>query len=469
MNMRRKGFVKTMLGLFAASTLVMSTGAAAIAQSALTANWTASITYQNIGQNDTPVTISFYQEGSTNPVVLGPAQLPASNPLKKGAATSYFVGNLTDPNFTSGNAVMSSNEQLAATVVQFSNDPGFRMRLLYNGFPDSKSSSQYLVATTLLNRFESTTVFSIQNAESQDIQATINFYDADAGGQLAGTVTHTIPRNSSKFIAMNDANDTGGLGGRTILNGSAIVTAKIANTNTDAKVVVAASEYFIAKPLASNFEGIPLSEAANTIYMATGLCRAFNNDSFYAIQNTSLTDNAQVTITYFDLNGNQKAQDGPRTIGPGQKYSANTCVVNGGVDMTGFSGSARITSNGAPIVAIGKVINSLQAGSEEKRDYRTAFLSERQGYQKLSLPFIRWANNDRFNAANNTGQFQRAFIAIQNVGQSAVNNVVVRYIDTDGNTVGTHTIPSIAPGAKANSNPETAGALGQQGMNPGEF
>jgi hypothetical protein len=71
MNMRRKGFVRTMLGVLAASTMVMSTGAAAIAQSALDANWTVSITYQNIGDADTPVTVDFYNEGSTTPVTLG--------------------------------------------------------------------------------------------------------------------------------------------------------------------------------------------------------------------------------------------------------------------------------------------------------------------------------------------------------------------------------------------------------------
>ncbi len=95
-------------------------------------------------------------------------------------------------------------------VVQFSQTTGYKMRLLSNGFQTADVSDQYLVATTLLNKFNWTTVFSIQNTENAAINATVRFYDADNNGVLAATKVHEeIPANSSKYIDMSVAADTG--------------------------------------------------------------------------------------------------------------------------------------------------------------------------------------------------------------------------------------------------------------------
>lgn len=471
MQIKRKLVAKAASGLLAVG-LLLATAMPALAQEpgpARDANWTVSITYANIGNQATPVTLSLYPEGSATPITLSASQLgEASNPLEAGAATSFFVGRVSDPNFANGNGVMSSEQPLAATVVQFSQDPGYFMRLLYNGFPDSKSSSQYLISTALKNQFGRTTVFSIQNTESQAIDATIEFIDA-SNGSTASTQTFEIPANSSKFIEMDDPADTGINAGS--FNGSAVVTAELAGSDTEAEVVAAASEYYVDRPVATNFEGLPLAEAANTLYMATGLCQRFGLDTFYAIQNASLTDNANnVTITYYDTSGAQIKTEDVGQIGPGQKYSARTCLDYGGAaadpDMVNFSGSAVITSDGAPLVAIGKAQNSINAGGPDTESVLTAFLGEPSGYTNVSQPFVRWANDSRFNAS--TGGEQRAFIAIQNVDPNNNANVSVEYVDNTGAVVATENF-NIPPRAKANSNPNNAGALGQNGMNPGEF
>ncbi len=427
-----------------------------------------------LAQLDTPVTLYLYPEGSSTPVELGPTALPASNPLKAGAATSFFVGSVNNPTFTQGNGVMSSGQPVVATVVQFSPDPGFKMRLLYNGFSDSKSATQYLVATTLLKKFWRTTVFSIQNTESEDIDVKVNFYNADTNpAKLEVTKDLVIPANSSKFIEMDNPADTGLPASTTVFNGSAIITAKLKGTQTDAQVVAAASEYYVDRKVATNFEGQPLSDGGTLINMATALCRRFGLQTFYAIQNASLTQATTVTIRYFNLDGTQKAVDGPINVNAGGKTSPNTCLPSDGTDMTNFTGSATIESTGGvPIVVIGKAQGELPTPPAAQADFLTAFLGEKTGADKLALPFVRWASDATFNDPANNGGKQRTFIAIQNIGDTPIpaGQLKVIYRDVDGATIATDTNDvALAPKAKFNSDANAAGALGQLGMNAGEF
>ena len=472
MDIKRNFLNKIAPGLLAAG-ILLATVNPALAQSALDANWTVSITYHNISDQDTPVTLNLFPEGSSTPIVLGPEDLPASNPLQAGAASSFFVGSVNNPDFTQGNGIMASQQPLAATVVQFSQDDNFRMRLLYNGLDSSKSSDQFLVATTLLNKFDRTTVFSVQNTENQAIDVTVNFYDADAAGALAATSEFSITANSSKFINMSEPADTN-LGSRTVFNGSAIITAALADTDQPAEVVAAASEYYVDRPVASNFEGQPLADAANRLFMATALCQQFGLDTFYAIQNASLTEDATVNITYYDLEGAEKGTQGPIQIGPGQKASPHTCnldleggAVNVDPTMNGFTGSAVITSTGAPIVATGKAQASpLRPVDPRYQDVLTTFNGQSIGAQELAMPFVRWANDARFAAS--MGEQQRTYIAIQNVGDTTAEGVQAIYLDVNGDTIATATF-DIPARTKQNTDANAAGALGQGGMNEGEF
>lgn len=431
--------------------------------SARTASWVISVTYQNVGASAASVTVDFYPEGSGTPVVYDAGQ------LQSGAAASFFIGSVSGvPQGFRGSAVMSSNEPLIATVVQFSQEAGFKMRMLSNGFSSSDAANQYLVATALKDRFSRTTVFSIQNTESAPIVATVNLYDADNAGTLVATKQHTIPGGSSKYVEMDNAATTGLAPGLASFNGSAIVTAVLASDNTTpAKVVAAASELYTDKNVGANFEGLPVSRAANTIYMATALCKRFGLDTYYAVQNASLTDSATINVTYYNTDGTQKTVDGPYPIGPGQKKSITTCTPSSGVNMADFTGSAKLTSTGAPIVAIGKA-QGMAGASAATADVFTAFMGEAQGASKLGLPFVRWASDANFNAASNMGGKQRTFIAIQNLESSPIQVNVKYYGKSGGTPIATQTL-TIAANAKGNSDANAAGALGQQGMNAGEF
>jgi hypothetical protein len=83
--------------------------------------------------------------------------------------------------------------------------------------------------------------------------------------------------------------------------------------------------------------------------------------------------------------------------------------------------------------------------------FSTAFNGEAAGTDKLALPYVRWTSDTRYN--DGTGQRQRTFIAVTNVGDAAIGPVTVRYIDRAGATIGTHTIATIAAKGKAPSTP----------------
>lgn len=437
------------------------------AQSAKNASWVVSVTYQNVGTGPATINVNFYPEGDGNPISFDPLSIvDGETTLAAGAGKSFYIGRVSGlADGFNGSAVVSSTQPLVVSVVQFSNDSGVNMRLLSNGFDSDAASSQYLIATALLNKFNRTTVFSIQNTEAEPIVATVKLYDADDNGNLASTKDFTIPGGSTKYIDMSNPADTGLSASTTVFNGSAIVTAVLSSDgSTPGKVVAAANEYYTNRPVAASFEGIPLAQAASTIYMGTGVCENFNLDTYYAVQNASLTDNAFVEVVYRDTTGAVVATDGRYEIGPGQKVSIKTCEPSDGTNMAGFSGSAVInsydadtgTTAGAPIVAIGKAQNSINAGSADKADVFTAFLGQSAGSSKVALPYVRWATDADFSSTSD-GSRQRSFLAIQNLENSEIK-VVVSYRDKDGNETGSQTL-TIPAYAKANSNANSAGAL----------
>ena len=460
------------LGVVGASNVVL-------AQSAKSASWSVSITYQNVGDDASTMIVNFYEEGSDTAITFNPLEGIGDGTLAAGAGASFWIGSVDDiADGWRGSAVVSSSQPLVATVVQFSGDAGVdTMRLLSNGFQTSDASSQYLIATVLLNKFSRTTVFSIQNTESSAIDATVNFYDADDNGNLASTITHDIPAYSTKYVDMSNTSDTGLPGTTTVFNGSAIVTAVLDGTTTSANVVAAAGEYYTNRGLAANFEGLPLSRADTTIYLATGICENFGLDTYYAVQNASLTGSAFIEVTYRNTAGNTVATDGRYEIGPGQKYSIITCSPSDSTDMHAFSGSAVInsydaatgTTEGAPIVAIGKAATSINYPTSGSTNAFTAFMSEPVGVSKIALPFIRWASNANFVASQPSKQ--RSYIAIQNLEATEIK-VNLTYKDRNGVTAGSTQTLTIPAYSKGNSDPNGAGAVAggaALGMNDGEF
>ena len=453
-------------------------GISTASAAARTLSWVVSITYQNVGTSATTVEVDFYEEESGT-LITTFEPLGTGNTLAAGAGASFYIGAVSavSEGFR-GNAVMKSQQPLVATVVQFtqetkSDGSKYPVRMMSNAFQSADGSKQYLIATTLKEKFNRTSIFSIQNTGGAAVDATVRFYDAENNGSLKSTKVFTIPGNSSKYIEMDSVDDTGI--SDSVFNGSAIVSVPDGST-----VVAAASELSTNTDIGANFEGLPLSKAGNKIYMATALCAKFGMDTFYAVENASVTpgENATISVTYKNLNGTTKAVDGPYTIGPGQKKSIITCTPSDGTNMSDFTGAATISTGtgDAPIVVIGKGQCSSSACTSDKEFVYTAFLGEKEGASSLAMPYVRWSENCAYNGPIpgcdpttpiNDGGKQRAYIAIQNL-ESTSSKIVVEYWDKDGTVVGSETL-TIEPGSKQNSTAESAGALGKSGMNPGEF
>lgn len=424
-----------LIPLLAASAIAMGSLGIARADTAYTASFTTSITYQNIGSGTATVVVTFYAENS------GTAINGGSYTLAPGASSSLFAGNVAGlPAGFRGSAVLSSNEPIAATMVQISTGTGtlVRNRPLSNGL--AEGANNVLLATVLRNRFDTTSRFAIQNTESTPINFTLRIFNADAGGALVATDTkNNVPPNSAIYY------DMGTLAGiPDNFNGSATIEAT-------GRVVASVMELSVSGVAASAFEGV--TGGSNTVYMPTALCNAFGGyNSFYAVQNTSTSQAANVTVTYKDLNNNTVGTQ-TATINPGAKQSFATC--DGGMGNN-FNGSAIITSSGAPIVAIGKV-TGLGVSS--------AFVGASTGAAKLALPYVRWTPT----AVYNSGQRQRAFIAIQNIGGPlAAGAVTVRYVDKNGTTLQTQNLGALGTGAKQSVNWSQVGGDTDFGFYPSD-
>jgi hypothetical protein len=405
--------------------LVLSLNFVSAFAGAYETSFTTSITYQNVGPSATTnLEVWFYESPSdTTPTVVA---RPNLNP---GAGTSLFVGGLgTIPSGFQGTAVMVSDQPLVATLVQLPQGSAtVKNRPLSNGF--SEGSEDSLIATVLKNEFGGWyTIFSIQNVGSSDTTVNIKYFDTSA--TQVHSDSQLIKSGAGYFV---DTGTVGALGAS--FNGSVVAE------TTGGEIISSAMELASGSGVGARaFEG--LGSGGALFYMPSALCNypvsgGFTNTA-YAVQNTSLTTSTNVTVQY--SNGKSESQN----IGPGAKGSFNACNASG--MPNGFIGSAKITSSATDIIAIGKA-----AG----QGLSTAFEGVATGSEKLALPYVRWATDANFN----NGSQQRVNIAIQNVGTTTITgNIIVKYIDRDGNVVGTHTITTdVAPEAKVNSNATNAG------------
>jgi len=392
---------------------------------AYSTSYTTSVTYQNVGTAaTTSLQVLFYAlPTTTTPITITRPNLAA------GAGTSLYIGSLAEISAGfRGSAVMQSDQPLLATLVQLPQGSAtVKNRPLSNGF--SSGAAQSLIATVIKNTYDTNTVFSVQNVDSQTNNIAIKFYDTSAA--LIDTITASIEPGASFYV---DAGLEAGLGAS--FNGSAVITA-LRSDLTNGNIISSAMELAIVGTGNKAFEGV--ATGSMTFYMPSALCEAFGGtNTAYAVQNTSLTTATNVTVTY--SNGATEAQN----ILPGAKKSFIACNAAG--MATGFSGSATVVSATTPVVAIGKAYGL---------GLSTAFVGASSGSARVALPYVRWASNANWAA----GTQQRVNLTIQNVGGAAITgDILVQYIDRDGVVVGTHTITAdLAVGTKTNSNATNAG------------
>jgi hypothetical protein len=258
-------------------------------------SFTTSITYQNVGNATANVSVLFYSDPSDTT----PEEIP-QNDLAAGASTSLFIGGLNQLGTEfQGSAIMMSDQPLLATLVQLPQAPtNVKVRPLSNGF--SAGSSTVLLATVLKNSFSTTSIFSIQNVGASATTATIAFYNTSAA--KVHEFSQAIQPGAAYYV---DAGKLAQLGAS--FNGSAVIT------SAGGSLVASVMELSTTGTAASAFEGVP--SGSTTFYMPSALCNPNGANTAYAVQNTSLTTQTNVTVTY--SNGATQTQQ----IGPGAKKS----------------------------------------------------------------------------------------------------------------------------------------------------
>lgn len=387
------------------------------------ANFTTSIVYQNIGSATTQtLEVYFYDSPSdTTPTVVGRPN------LNKGGGTSLFVGSLSSlDNGFQGSAVLSADQPLAATAVQLpQQSPTVQVYPLSNGF--SSGTAVSLIPTVLKNTYNQNTRFTVQNTASSSVQITVKFINTSAA------TVYSFTQTLQPYAGVNvDAGQVSQLG--SAFNGSV----RVETPGSGYSIVSSAMEldYGPGRVGASAFEGV--GSGATKIYMPSALCENYGMHSAYAVQNTDLSSSTNVTVTY--SNGASETKN----ILPGAKASFLGCNKL----PAGFLGSAVITSDSKPVIAVGKISGN---GAS------TAFIGFASGSQKVALPYVRYANDFNFY----TGYMPRTNIAIQNVGSATITgDIKVHYIDRNGAIVGTHTITTdVPPEIKVNSHAGDAGLI----------
>jgi hypothetical protein len=392
-----------------------------------------SITYQNVGSaSTTQLTFYFYNSQDANAYF---TYTPTDPPqLAPGASGSLYVGSLSATTGGFNGAVkIVSDQPILQTIVQIpQSTPDIIVRPISNGFSTTTTGSTSYIATVLKKKYGATTVFSIQNVGQSQTTITINLYlDTGAPGPQWPEIIQ--PGGAYIFDAGSDPNlpdydSTTGVNPYryTIFNGSAVVT------SSNGPIAATVMEKDTGGTGAKTFEGF--ASGSYTMYMPSALCNYSGSSSAFAVQNISQIQSTYVTVSYYN-GSNYYIQTA--TIPANTKASFQTCQAPS--IPSPFSGTATITSSYTNIIAVGKITG---AGMS------TAYNGVSTGAAKLSLPYIRWATDDHF--LNNS--YQRAFLAIQNLSNyTQPAGVMVKYIDKNGTTY-IHTLPSILPYAKANSN-----------------
>jgi hypothetical protein len=406
--------------------LMLSVGTIVASAQAYATAFTTSITYQNVGTAATTgLQILFYASPTTT------TPIPIDRPnLAAKAGTSLFIGSLTEitPGFE-GTALLQADQPIVATLVQLPQGSAtVKNRPLSNGF--SSGAPTALIATVLKNQFNTNSIFSVQNTDTELNTVTVTFYDTSAAE--IDTITQDLESGAGFYV---DAGLEAGLNAS--FNGSAVVTAERADTS-DGSIIASVMELGTNTVNASAFEGV--SAGGTTYYMPSALCAAFGGTfTSYAVQNTSLTTSTNVTVEY--SNGATQTQ----AIGAGAKKSFIACDATG--MTTNFNGSATVTSDTTAVIAIGKAYGL---------GLSTAFIGASTGAEEIALPYVRWASDANWAA----GTQQRVNLTIQNIGSTDIpaNSIIVQYVDKFGVVVGTHTLSSVlAAGAKLNSNASNAG------------
>jgi hypothetical protein len=407
--------IKKLFGLLGLSAVLSLVPAMVSAQSATnSAVWTSGITYQNTTGASGIVTVNMYDDA-------GASYATASMPLAPYGSGTVQVGTVSTvpalPVSYQGSAVLSSDVNIAATYVQYDNAAQYG-RMFYKSFTSSNASNNFYVSTFLKSNFGFTSKVGVQNVSASTASVTVKFISA-ATLSVVHTETRNVPSQASFIFSGKDIAALGAaFNGSVEISSNQPVVAVSEETEDDGRAAYA-------------FEGV--AGGATKVNVPTMLCNfdgggGVTYTSYYAIQAVGAASNFK--ITHYDKTGAQVGMVTDSISASGGKKSKNPCAD--GVP-SGAIGSSVIEATSGQLIVIVKVVGS--------NGLRTAYVAEATGATKVALPYVRWSTVD-------TGY--RTYVAAMNVSATSAT-VTAKYYNEAGTLVATHSLGTVLPGSKVNT------------------
>lgn len=358
-----------------------------------------------------------------------------------------------------GSAVIASDQDLASIVsIKNTNVPGDPDGFTQSAYNGTSAPSNALFFPSVWGFANIVSRVTIQNAEGTATTANLEFFDRS--GNSLGSTTEALAGFGSTTVYMGDPNDLPAGWPSNFTDGSISVTAD--NLLAGASTATWPNRAGAYQSLTNSNKGTVLYAPSHFRFRNPSTA-APEYDLFSAvnIQNTSDSTTANVTVQYFtrgDISG-VPALTIDTTIPPLSARGLNT--KNGG-DLaastfdplgTDWDGSVKITSNNA----VELVGTGLTHWGVAGNTGMYALDSQSNGSNVIYVPAQY--------RLRSTGWNQWSALNLQNIGSSTVDadDLVIEYIDTDGNTLLTFTgsaLPSdLAPGAAVGLNTRNGGDL----------
>ena len=460
--------------------VITSVGSAYAATNAYDAKYVTSVTYMNIGSYPANLNLTFYVSGTGSTVEYQLLDIDGSArviPVKASATLAVSTVSALNSDSKYG-AVVTSNQQLIATMAQVANDTIIRTQPISNGFAASDASSTIVLPAVMKSCFsdELTTRFSVQNAGSAAISdLTITLKWPNGVSTTSGiTVPSALAAGDVLHFDMSSVS-VGAVPSRvTLPTGCAFSgSALISSATVGSKLVATAVELSTVNKYANSYEGMPgnTSDGALTLYFPSAMCRVNYGDgeqsTSYAVQNlTSASANIVVEYTY-----RIRATDG--SLGTEQNKTLRlTIPANGKGSITGCDLSKNTVGNtndatgsGMPAAAVGSAIITSNRNIVGLQKISGGGISAATpaiitGGDIVNTPFVRYSVScftatPTATVCRNESR-QRTFFAVQNIG-NAPAKIRMNLYNHLGVLVGTYTTPSlVAIGGKVSLDPTKA-------------
>ena len=262
--------------------------------------------------------------------------------IQPGSSTQFDQStNANLPNGFNGSAVITSDQDVAAAVVQ----AGPTTLLSYNGFASTSTAPVFPLINA--NNFNFVTGISLQNAGTVATNVTVSYTHSIAGTDC--TETLTIQPKGTAFFALNAFVNT--VAGENCANapttfvGSGRVTANSANQ----PLVGVVNQLNQKTNKGGAYEAFDPAAATSTVVFPIIQDRFFNYQTGFSLVNVGSVTTS-VTCTY----SGQSATQSIASLAPGGTFTA----IQQGAIAAGYNGSGTCTAGAAGAKIVG-ILNQL--------------------------------------------------------------------------------------------------------------